>query len=79
MKSPVLTNLRQMTAECSSPQVMETTGSLRMKKWDATLSANLLRPIVNTAPVSEKSYKKVRINSLPKSSLVQNKWLFLIQ
>lgn len=28
-----------------------------MKKCDATLSANLLRPIVNTAPVSKKSCK----------------------
>lgn len=50
-------NLRHITAECSSPQVIESTGSLRMKKCDATLSANLLRPIVNTAPVSKKSCK----------------------
>jgi len=44
--------LRQTTTECSSPHSMITTGSLRMKKCDAMLSANLLRPSVNTAPVS---------------------------
>lgn len=44
--------LRQITAECSSPQVTEITGSFLMKKCEAILSANLLRPIVNTAPLS---------------------------
>lgn len=44
---------RQTIPECSSPQLISTTGSFLMKKWLGMLSAKLLLPYVKTAPVSE--------------------------
>lgn len=43
----------QTIPECSSPQLISITGSFLMKKWLGMLSAKLLFPYVNTAPVSE--------------------------
>lgn len=57
LKKLSINYLRQTIAECSSPHAILTTGSFRMKKCDAILSANRLRPSVKTAPVSNKNDK----------------------